>query len=51
MKFDGSILKDELETVVAEGSLEDSSMEKSSGVLVGKERVTCEMKKKKNNPN
>lgn len=37
MGFDGSILKDRMETVMAEGSLEDSSMEKSSKVLVGKE--------------
>lgn len=37
MGFDGSILKDGMETVMAEGSLGDNSIEKSSEVLVGKE--------------
>lgn len=41
MGFDDSILKDRMEIVMAEGLLEDSNMEKSSEVLVGKVRVTC----------
>lgn len=32
-----SIWKDRMETIMAETSLEDSSMEKSSEVLMGKE--------------